>query len=386
MFIAPGAPIASDRERYLYVVATRGHSDRAAEQFLYRIQLTDLELPAPGARYGVHGQGITPTNQLPEADGGYGAITYTLTGLPAGLHFNASSRSILPPTGNAILTTTPVGTHRLTYTATDAAGVSVSRQFVLTIRAAPLAMTAPPAFSALVTDTIPSQPNMPAATGGAPPYTYEITGLPPGVSGASAAGQRWYTGAAAAPGTYTPRVKVTDDDDNEIGVDGSSIIISDFATPSITPVITQPPQPPLRAAPSSASAPSPEQNATMCAGASKAPPTGHMPTETKPLPPPAPPTWPGLSPEQPTMCKHGASITTPVYAGTWGSAELVINRQPTAPAAVTAGRIALTGLPDNPRLALPPAPARQPCPGRSKTPGRRSRTPPGCPSIAALAK
>ena len=348
VFIAPGAPIASDRERYLYVVATRGHSDRAAEQFLYRIQLTDLELPAPGARYGVHGQGITPTNQLPEADGGYGAITYTLTGLPAGLHFNASSRSILPPTGNAILTTTPVGTHRLTYTATDAAGVSVSRQFDLTIRAAPLAMTAPPAFTALVTDTIPtipSQPNMPAATGGAPPYTYEITGLPPGVSGASAAGQRWYTGAAAAPGTYTPRVKVTDDDDNEIGVDGSSIIISDFDAPTLTAAVTAPTATVATgsAAVTISAVPSAERYDVRYRAAGV---TTWIDLPNRTLTAVQPIALPRLTAGTTYFVQaRGVHTSTPQHNGPWGSLSVVIPAQPGTPQAVTAGPLQLTGHP-----------------------------------------
>ena len=65
---------------------------------------------------------------LPEAEGGDGEFTYSLTGLPQGLSFDADTRTLSG--------TVAAGSHTLVYTATDEAGVSASFSFTLTVKAA----------------------------------------------------------------------------------------------------------------------------------------------------------------------------------------------------------------------------------------------------------
>ena len=68
--------------------------------------------------------------ELPEASGGTGPVTYTLTpALPAGLTFNAADRTI---TGTPSEAAGPIS---FTYTATDAEGVSVMLTFNITVEA-----------------------------------------------------------------------------------------------------------------------------------------------------------------------------------------------------------------------------------------------------------
>ncbi len=67
---------------------------------------------------------------LPEASGGDGSLTYSLTPNVPGLSFNPTTRRL---TG----TPTSVGTHSMTYTATDADGDSDSLNFNITVAQAP---------------------------------------------------------------------------------------------------------------------------------------------------------------------------------------------------------------------------------------------------------
>ena len=66
--------------------------------------------------------------RLPEAEGGEGDFTYTLTGLPKGLSFDPDTRILSG--------TVAAGEYTLTYTATDEAGVRDSLTFPLTVGAA----------------------------------------------------------------------------------------------------------------------------------------------------------------------------------------------------------------------------------------------------------
>ena len=64
---------------------------------------------------------------LPEAEGGDGEFTYTLTGLPRGLSFDPDTRILSG--------TVAAGEYTLTYTATDEAGVKDAQTFTLTVGA-----------------------------------------------------------------------------------------------------------------------------------------------------------------------------------------------------------------------------------------------------------
>ena len=106
--------------------------------------------------------------QLPEATGGTGTLAYTLTGVPAGLSFNASTR---------ILSGTPstAGNSILTYMVTDANDASTAT-FTVTVNSS-LTLTAPANQNYSQFTTI-TDLQLPAATGGIGTLTYTLTGLP----------------------------------------------------------------------------------------------------------------------------------------------------------------------------------------------------------------
>ena len=68
---------------------------------------------------------------LPTADGGDGTLTYSLTGLPAGMTFDAGTRAL----GG---TPSEAGDFSLTYTATDEDGDQASFAIAITVEAAPV--------------------------------------------------------------------------------------------------------------------------------------------------------------------------------------------------------------------------------------------------------
>ena len=177
------------------------------------------------------GEPYPGTNQQPAATGGIAPLSYSLTGLPRGLNFNATSRAILPTTVPA---TTPLGAHSLTYAVADSAGNTASQSFTLTIRDR-LRMTAPPPYVGSIGVAIPTQPNMPAATGGRAPYTYAWANLPSGVTGATAAGRPWYSGTPAEVGSFSATLTATDADGQTAPRLGS-FVISNLDAPEPTAV------------------------------------------------------------------------------------------------------------------------------------------------------
>ena len=131
--------------------------------------------------------------ELPAASGGDGDITYSVDGLPEGLLFDADSRTLSGSTDVE-------GAAEVTYTAT-AGEESVSLTFTITVNP-PLSFgelfglllegavgKANPADSHVDEDGVlqivvgqPYSLTLPAVEGGTPPYTYELTGLPAGLS------------------------------------------------------------------------------------------------------------------------------------------------------------------------------------------------------------
>ncbi len=162
---------------------------------------------------------------LPEATGGNGDLTYTLSpSPPAGVTFSASTRTL-----SGTPTATQVATE-YTYTVTDADGntaASDSATLVFTITVA--APDTAPAFSGMaddlewVQDTAVGSVALPEATGGNGELTYSLAGdLPAGVT--FDALTRTLSGTPTATQdatTYT--YTVTDADDNTAASDSDSL-------------------------------------------------------------------------------------------------------------------------------------------------------------------
>ena len=129
------------------------------------------------------------------ASGGTAPYTWTVTGLPDGLTATAGGAIGGTPTRAASFT--------VDARVTDNAGASVARSYAVTIAPATLAIgntslpngTVGAAYSAQLT-----------ASGGTPPYTWVVTGLPPGLTAAAGA----ITGTPAQAGPFTIDVRVTD--------------------------------------------------------------------------------------------------------------------------------------------------------------------------------
>ena len=118
---------------------------------------------------------------LPEATGGMGPYTYTLDPVPAGLSFDAASRTLSGTPTEA----TAIATH--TYTVTDSASSALTAALTFTItvndvREALTFMTTTVKAQTYTKNTAIQALNLPEATGGMGPYTYTLDPVPAGLS------------------------------------------------------------------------------------------------------------------------------------------------------------------------------------------------------------
>ena len=113
-----------------------------------------------------------PGETIPAATGGTGTYTYTSTALPAGLAFNTTTRQI---TG----TPTQSGSYNITVSVADGVN-TVSQTYALKVGGV-LSLPTAALPNGTVGTAYPAQ-TLPAVSGGTAPYTYSVTGLPPGLT------------------------------------------------------------------------------------------------------------------------------------------------------------------------------------------------------------
>ena len=113
---------------------------------------------------------------LPEATGGTGAYTYTLTPVPAGLMFNSTSRTL---SGTPTEATTATYTYTVTDTTTT---LTKTLTFTITVTAGGSPMFSDPVPNQSYTqDTAITDLVLPAATGGMGALTYALIPVPAGL-------------------------------------------------------------------------------------------------------------------------------------------------------------------------------------------------------------
>ena len=198
-----GTPTAEESPTVTYTVRD-DDGDEASETFTIAVaaDLTPSLTSITGFTAMV---GTQFTQQLPEATSGDTPLEYTVAGLPAGLSFTESTRTI---TG----TPTTVGSPTVTYTVRDDDGDEASKTFTIDVAADNM-----PAFSTISGYTArvgsPFTEVLPAATGGDTPLEYSVTGLPQGLSFIETT--RTITGTPTTAEAPTVTYTVRDNDGDE---------------------------------------------------------------------------------------------------------------------------------------------------------------------------
>lgn len=151
------------------------------------------------------------------ATGGVTPYTWSLSGLPAGLAGNSS--------GAISGTPTAIATATVTATVTDSTGTKATTSLPLTVTAPPLAITTSSLPNGVV--GTPYSAGI-GASGGIPPYTWTVGGLPSGISLSGSS----LSGSPTAAGSFQVSVAVKD----SIGATASASFPVTIALPALPPV------------------------------------------------------------------------------------------------------------------------------------------------------
>ena len=190
----------------------------AAGTFSFQVQVTDSARNSAQASFTltVTGPRLTITTVAPlfvgtvgvaysqtfSASGGVSPYTWSiLSGSTGALTLNAAS---------GILQGTPQSATTLSFTiqVADTAGAKASQSFSILIQVPGLALATGAALPAGTVGIAYSQKVAASASGGAPPYNWSLTGLPPGLS--FDPGSLTVSGTPSAAGSFTLTLAVTD--------------------------------------------------------------------------------------------------------------------------------------------------------------------------------
>ena len=158
------------------ITATDEQADADANQtFYWTVNPPVVTLIAPSDQTNLAGDQVYVVPSASASDG-Y-ALTYNVTGLPAGLTFDPNSGII---TGTLASNAASASPYVVTITATDASsGVSANQAFNWTVNPPMVSLIAPSDQTNLAGDQVYVVPSASASDGYA--LTYNVTGLPPGL-------------------------------------------------------------------------------------------------------------------------------------------------------------------------------------------------------------
>ncbi|MBD9477439.1 putative Ig domain-containing protein [Pseudoxanthomonas sp. PXM02] len=206
------------------VVANDGNGGTAEGIFSLHVN----ELPTGHVPNQSFKSGLPWSYQIPAfSDPNGDSLTYSVTGLPSGLSFNAGNRTISGTAATA-------GTYTVTVTANDGQGGVTAVSFTMTVQAntaptAPSVSNQSATVGALFSYTVPSftDPNGDV-------MTYTASGVPAGM--AFNAGSRVISGTPSTAGTYTVTVTANDGRGGTTSVN-FSITVNAAAPPNQAPYV-----------------------------------------------------------------------------------------------------------------------------------------------------
>ena len=210
--VLSGTPTAMETVTATYT-ATDDNGSTAMDTFTVTVA-DEVEVTAPVDQTYTMDTAITDLT-LPEAAGGTTPVTYTLTPLPNGLTFTATTR-VLSGTPSTADTTT------LTYEVTDTNGASTSVDFTVIVNASLTLDT--PVDQTYTMDTAITDLGLPMATGGTGTVTYTLAPLPNGLI--FNATTRVLSGTPTTTAT-TELTYIATDDNGSTAMDTFTITVAD---------------------------------------------------------------------------------------------------------------------------------------------------------------